>query len=99
MANGIRAFVAKVSDPAWWCVVVVAGMAPVVVPAPYGYVVGGIVGAAMVLGLALIERMDGRELDDQEQRERRREPTRFGKPVFDRKVRLAAGRGPARATS
>jgi hypothetical protein len=97
MANGFSAFLARVTDPAYWCVGVVSGIAPLVVPAPYGYVVGSIVGAALVFGLALLERTDG-DLDDQEEAVRRRKGTLFRKPIFIRRARVAVGRTPARAT-
>src|SRR5262249_10014533 len=98
MAKGIAGFLAIVSDPAYWCVGLVAGIAPLVVPAPYGYVAGTIVGGALVLGLAQLERMDGHDLDDEEETERRRSSARFRKPLFARRVRFAMGRTPARPT-
>jgi hypothetical protein len=97
MANEIPAFLAKVTDPACWCVAVVAGIAPLVVPSPFGYIVGSIVGVALVLGLALLERMDGRDLDDQEEAEPRRRGARFGKPILARRVRFAVGRTPSQS--
>jgi hypothetical protein len=98
MAHGVPAFLAKVTDPAYWCAAVVAGIGPLVVPAPYGYIVGSIVGVALVFGLALLERMDGRDPDDQEESGPPRSGGRFVTPIFGRRVRFAVGRTPARAT-
>jgi hypothetical protein len=98
MTNAIPAIVAKVTDPAYWCVGVVAGIGPLVVPAPYGYVAGSIVGLALVLGLARLERMDDRDPDDVEETARRQTGARLRKPMFARRVRFAAGRASARVS-
>jgi hypothetical protein len=98
MVKGIPAFLAMVSDPAHLCAGVAAGLGPLVVPAPYGYIIGSIVGITLVLGLALLERMDSRDLDDQDDKGRRGS-ARFRRPMFGRRVRFVVGRSLARATS
>jgi hypothetical protein len=98
MANRMPAFVAKVLYPEYWGIGVVAGFAPLLVPAPFGYIVGGFVGIAMVFGLALLDRVDGRGLDDPEEPGPRPTPTGFRKPVLGRRVRVAFGRAVARNT-
>jgi hypothetical protein len=94
----MSAFVAQVTHPEYWGIGVVAGIAPLVVPTPGGYVVGGLVGIAMVLGLALLEHIDRRDCgDESEARPRRRRAARFSKPLFAWKVRLAPAQAPAKA--
>lgn len=95
MANGISGVVEKVTDPAYWCIGIVVGIAPLVVPAPYGYVIGVIVGVALVLGLVLLERMDKGDVDEQEETGRRGS-ARFARPMFAQKVRFVVGRALAR---
>jgi hypothetical protein len=97
MASGIATFVAKVTDPAYWCIAVVSAIAPAVVPTPYGYVVGSLVGLALVLGLALLERADEGDLDDQAEPARPPRRTRFARPILGRRVRPAVARGLARS--
>jgi len=62
MANSTLTLFGKLTDPAYLGICIVVGMGPIVIPAPYGFIVGGIVGLAMVFGLALLERMDQRDL-------------------------------------
>src|SRR3954452_18701821 len=78
----MAAFVANVTHPEYWAIGVVAGIAPMVVPAPAGYVVGGIVAVAMVLGLTLVERVGGRDVDDQEGSESRQKGMPLGSRHF-----------------
>jgi hypothetical protein len=92
------AFVARVTCPEYWGIGVVAGAAPLVVPTPYGYVVAGVIGVAMVLGLALLERIDGHDPEDQQATVRRRRTARVRKPRFAARVRFAVGRAMAKAT-
>jgi hypothetical protein len=61
MANGIRTVFGKLADPAYLCVGFVVGLGAIVVPVPYGIIVGGIAGLAMLFGLVLLERMDERD--------------------------------------
>jgi hypothetical protein len=92
MANRVAALGAKMIDPAYWCIAVVSGIAPLVVPVPAGYFVGGMVAVALATGLSLLERVDGRAPEDGEEAAELPAAARDRRPLPAGKVRLHIGR-------